>query len=392
MPTELPTTEVLPPFDKSFVVDKRRNGMVRARELSAEARAFASAEHPTEGPLVHTLPTSGSIGVDVSYQAHASRFVNPQLARYRMILENSDSITSGKHLNRLNDCRRHAFFTVHRESKQVRVASNRCNLRWCPMCQQTRRTIIAHGVSKWVVNATSPKFMTLTLKSSDDSLEFQLKRLYDSFRLFRRRVFPKRLIRGGFWFFQVTWSTKRMQWHPHLHCLIDADFIPRRKLSKAWFKATGDSMVADIRAVKDAVKAAQYVARYATAPASLLSFRPDQGFEIIQALRDQRIVGAWGNARGVPLSPRKPEDASKWMRALGYSAVVKGRHVHPVLTELYDCWRSGKPYELSLDVFDCSFSSRDPMMQLEPETSRQLEIEFSGPAKLSMFARGYENE
>lgn len=346
-------------------------GMRRKRNVSVEIV-------PAAGPLVHTLPTSDSGRPSSFYREHASRFVNPQLARYKMILEHTESLRSRKHLDRLGDCRTRAFFTIHSETKAVRVASNRCNLRWCPMCQQTKRTIIAHGVSKWVVAAGSPKFMTLTLRSTDEPLQFQLKKLYDAFRKFRRRVFPGKLIRGGFWFFQVTWNTSRMQWHPHIHCLIDSEFLPQRRLSKAWVLVSGGSSIVDIRAVKDAVKAAQYVARYATAPASLLSFRPEQGQLIIDALSDQRIVGSWGSARGVALSPRKPDDAGKWRRAMNYTTVIRGRDFHPCFGELYRCWRTGKPFELDIDVFGQSFTSRDDLIQFEPETSNQLEIEFTG--------------
>lgn len=376
MSTELPSSEVLPPE----TISRERGWVHRRKNASVEVL-------PAAGSLVHTLPTSVNSPPSSFYRDHASRFVNPQLARYKMILDNSDTITAGKHLNRLENCRTRAWFTVHRESKKVRVASNRCNLRWCPMCQQTKRVIIAAGVSKWVTTATSPKFLTLTLKSSDNPLEYQLKTLYDSFRLFRRRKFPASLIRGGFWFFQVTWNTKRMQWHPHIHCLIDSGFLPQRRLSKAWLSASGGSSIVDIRAVTDAVKSAQYVARYATAPASLLSFRPDQGQLIIRALTDQRIVGSWGSARGVPLSPRKPEDSGSWLRAVNYGSVIRGRHIHPVFGELYDCWRTGRSFELSIDVFGRRMVERDDTMEFEPETSQQLEIDFSGPVSKVMFTK-----
>lgn len=372
-------------FNQSVDESEHSNHITNSDVLPPLGGSSGGGELRAAGSLVHTLPTSDSGQTEKFYRKHASRFVNPQLARYKMILEKSDSLTAGKHLNRLADCRTRAFFTVHRESKKVRVASNRCNLRWCPMCQQTKRVIIAAGVSKWVESASAPKFLTLTLRSSDDPLSVQLRTLYDSFRKFRRRKFPKDLISGGFWFFQVTWNVSTMQWHPHIHCLIDSEFLPQRKLSKAWSNASGGSSIVDIRAVTDAVRSAQYVARYATAPASLLSFRPDQGHEIIDALSDQRIVGSWGSARGTALSPRKPEDAGSWLRAINYTSVVAGKSLHPVYQELYDCWRTGRPFELSIEVFGQGVEPDHEEMQFEPETHAQLEFDFRSPLNKSVF-------
>lgn len=60
-------------------------------------------------------------------------------------------------------------------------------------------------------------------------------------------------------FYAVTEQTKRGE--PHLHVLMRCGYIPQRLVSQWWQELTGARIV-DIRRVKDAKKAARYVAKY----------------------------------------------------------------------------------------------------------------------------------
>ncbi|GAI83629.1 unnamed protein product, partial [marine sediment metagenome] len=123
-------------------------------------------------------------------------------------------------------------------------------------------------------------------------------------------------IRGGIWFFQIKWSKKTDGWHPHIHALLDSDFIPQAQIRARWYKLTQGSDIVDIRACWSPESAANHVARYATRPGTLSSVPPPHRLSLLQTLHGRRIVGAWGTALKVPLAPPKATDKDEW-RFLG---------------------------------------------------------------------------
>lgn len=211
-------------------------------------------------------------------------------------------------------CRTYANFVRHKETGKVRVQASSCRLRWCPLCIRAKKQIIVQEVAGWLKTLKRPKFLTFTLKHREEPLRDTVKDLYKFFRNVRKTKWFKKNVRGGVWFFQVTKSKTDGLWHPHIHCLVDSNFLPKEELSELWELITGDSKIVDVRAVKDNAKTAEYVARYATTPCRLASFELHEAVEIVQTLHGRRICGTWGTGRVMSFKIEAPEDAADWER------------------------------------------------------------------------------
>lgn len=290
-----------------------------------------------------------------------------------------------------NACRSSAWFVRHRVSGQVRVASSRCNLRWCPLCIKTKRFIMLQSLIPWVKNAKKPKFITLTLKHSDAPLQHQISSLYGFFRTLRKRPYWKSRIKGGIWFFQVTKSKSDGLWHPHLHVLCEGRYIPHGDLSGIWCDITHGSSIVDTRAVKNPKKAAEYVSRYASAPCSLDSFDLDGAVEVVDALAGRRICGTFGTAKGLQLVPKKCPDSDEWEYLAGFTETMFNRHKNDWYRELYRAFVKDEPFIGSNAPPDDGFETvfvRDASVldgwrsvkPDEPSTFKQLVFEWSNPS------------
>jgi hypothetical protein len=197
---------------------------------------------------------------------------------------------------------------------------------------------------EWACSRSGLKLITLTLKHSKAPLLHQLNNLYRCVALFRKDKQIKDLIRGAIWFTQVKKSLTDNLWHPHVHLIIDSDYIPHRLLLDIWQRITITSKIVDIRAVWNPKSAAQYVGRYAARPAALsLLCRADR-VELALALRGRRLAGTWGTAKMVKLTPPKRNDRLSW-RPLGtWAQIVAGERPSLTSKAIFDAWRSGEPY------------------------------------------------
>jgi len=283
-----------------------------------------------------------------SQYTYRSHLLKPRIEAYARALEiyaDADGSFGGKFSQRLQNCRKQAYFVQHIETHEIRVQSSRCKLRWCPICRDVSRHIVTTAVAEWLKEQKYPKMLTFTLRHNDDPLDKQISRLYDCFRKIRRRVFFSRKVRGGVWFFQLKWNFQTETWHPHIHCLVSGDFIPQKPLAKLWEEVTGDSMICDVRPIKDPESACTEVARYATSPADITRMPLEQALDVYYATRDRRICGTWGNARGLKLSPQKIDDHDEWERVADFYFVNVRAQFDPVCRAFMFAYKTGKPYE-----------------------------------------------
>ena len=273
-------------------------------------------------------------------------------------------------------CRTDAWVVQHEDTLELRIASRKCNQRWCPMCQKTKRWIITDSVKVWAAKQKHLKFLTFTLKSTADSVEDQTTRLYKSFIKLRRTAFFKNKVSGGVWFFQMTVNKSSGLWHPHIHVLVDADYIPKRMLKAAWLKITLDSYVVDIRKVSNPEKAAEYVARYATIPADLLSCTVAQGSALVIGLKGRRMCGCFGSARGMALRPRAQDEPYSWRKVMSYFCMSVGSKLDPFIEMVERCIASGESFEAEIwGLYDTPDIPKESL-EFEPETHRQIVFNF----------------
>ena len=118
------------------------------------------------------------------------------------------------------------------------LAEFRCDDRLCRLCARARvaRLLESYGgVLKGLKNA---KMVTVSMRSRPlGELEQAVKELWDGFSRLRHRGIWKS-VKGSIVSLEITWNTESGTWHPHLHILIDSEFILWKRLRDAWNEVT----------------------------------------------------------------------------------------------------------------------------------------------------------
>lgn len=279
---------------------------------------------------------------------------------YRQLDPDPDAKVHGQ----LKNCSNRAYFSRHEETGRVIITANHCKLRWCPLCARSRAGQVAATIRPWVQTAAGPKLLTLTLVHSSAPLADQLTRLVASFAKLRGRAPFRQAWRGGIWFIQVTWKPKTQQWHPHIHVLLDGEYVTQYTIRKHWLKITLTSKIVDIRKIKSALDSCLTVTRYVARPMNLQDLGDTERLELHAAFSGRRLAGTFGTARKLQLLRPPTFDRAMWKRVGGWfwvtSLAGSDERAFAILLayesrtplaphiSLYDAWKDedGLPKEL----------------------------------------------
>lgn len=192
---------------------------------------------------------------------------------------------------------------------QFRVAGSACHHRFCLPCANERSRTIAINVLDRLGDKRA-RFLTLTLRSTTEGLAELLDKLTDSFSRLRRRAIWRKRVTGGVSFVELKWSDELQRWNVHLHAIVQGLYIKQGLLTQAWKHITGDSLIVDIRAVKDNRTVTRYVTKYACKPLHPSVLHDDDKLrEAIVSLKGRRLATTFGDWRGVLLTPSPDEQA-----------------------------------------------------------------------------------
>ena len=305
-------------------------------------------QRPARSSQLDTLETSIHSGTPTSYaEFRRSRF-KTEFECANELYEDMDHEDGKDRLSKLRECREFAYFARNSETGKVRVISNSCRLRWCPVCAEVRRIQIQRGVFEWLSHIRNPKFLTLTMSHDTLPLSDQIQSLYDAFRLFRRYKSLKTAVRGGIWFFQVKKSEIDNLWHPHLHICLDSDFIDKKLLSVEWLRATGNSYIIDIRKVENESEVSNYVARYSAQPCKMSSIPKGDRSEIANVLFGKRLFGKFGTGRKCCFISEGSKESSVWQRLGNWHDFIVNRPFFPAIQQIIKAWQNDVPIERDL--------------------------------------------
>lgn len=204
---------------------------------------------------------------------------------------------------------------------KYRVAGSCCHNRFCRPCGTER----SHAMSQNIVahlDGRPARFITLTLRSTTESLATLLDKLQDCFGRLRRRAIWRKRVTGGVALIELKWTAELQRWHVHLHCIVTGRYIKQSLLSQQWLAITRDSLIVDIRMIKDGPAIARYVTKYASKPLShTVILDPDRLDEAILALKGRRLATTFGSWRGLLLSP-KP-DPKAWINLGSLASMIR---------------------------------------------------------------------
>lgn len=224
---------------------------------------------------------------------------------------------------------------------EYRIVTNGCNLRWCPKCRPRLTRPQRNRVIQICETSTAIRLITLTLKSTDDDLQTQIKRLQASFRRLRQTKLWKGTQEYGIAIIEVTYSNSRNQWHPHLHVLSIGSYLPQKSLSICWKKSTGDSTIADVRRVTTS-HIRTYITKYLSKcpPVEKWNDPEKRAQEIKTAFSGCRSVIVYGRVPDLP----EPEQTAieRWTYVAPLPYIVKSAFrgeswASQILIDMKDC-------------------------------------------------------
>ncbi len=284
------------------------------------------------------------------FRTYSSGRCQEELSASQLLYSTTDRISGKSNEEKFCDCRRHAWFSVSFLTRKVRIATNSCRLRWCPLCSQALTRYRTWAIKDWLDQQGPTRFLTLTLKHTTKSLSEQIDDVYYYFKQLRKIVYFSQVCTGGIWFFQVKRSSRTGEWHPHLHCLITGSYIIHPRLSEIWERITGGSTVVDIRTISDENAVAKYVSRYSARPASLAEFSESDRVDIYNAMHGRRLCGTWGTGKEVILSPKRKIDLSEWRKIGTWETVVRHAPFHSYSRLVFKCWKQNRALPDFIDL------------------------------------------
>lgn len=301
---------------------------------------------------VHSQATSGSSPNPVCYAVTQRKRCGIEFIASQLLYRSFDAIEGTNREERLLSCRSAAWFVRSRTTGLVRVASNHCRLRWCPLCARSRSGFITAQVKDWFRDTHQPKLLTLTVKHTRNPISEQLKHIYNSFRGLRRSKFWKDLAYGGVWFFQITYNRNSNQWHPHIHVLLDSEYIPYLKLRQKWHYYTSGSDILDIRSVFNTDDMANYVARYAARPHQLNDLPIDRARDMVTALHGKRMCGSFGSAKSIRMTPYNNAKTDEWQNLGSWVLVHNLAKIEESARQILLAYHTNQPLDPCWNVLE----------------------------------------
>ena len=253
--------------DESILLDQRGTN----RHLS-----WASTDHPAKR-------------IQKEFWREQTAFKNSIAAKLREVGLVEDAAS-------LENC--HSYYTVAvcGDCGQVRKFPNRCDQFFCPECNHHLTADRTSQVEWWTKTIRQPKHICLTIKNINHITPLHIDELRRYFTKLRHRKFTRGW-RGGFYSMQITHSATG--WHPHIHVVVDANWIDTNALTDAWRAITRGA--GQVTKVKDCRNKGylRRVTSYIARGSEMAAWEPMIIAECIEAFRGRRTFGVFGSLFGM---------------------------------------------------------------------------------------------
>lgn len=228
-----------------------------------------------------------------------------------------------KRANRLADCCKWPLVILKNNGLPA-ISLQRCRDRLCPVCSKIKGMQTTARVQAAVKRMDSKRFVTLTALSTGKTLKECSQQVTASFRELRRSKIWKKHVTAGIWTKEIKPGKKEGTWNVHLHMLVDGSYFPQKDLAAAWFQATGDSMIADIRKVHNDAGAANYVTKYIAKPGNFNRWSEDEIIKYAKATKGDRLLGTFGKLHAAdPVDEEQPESEKLSDRSISTHKLIR---------------------------------------------------------------------
>lgn len=175
-----------------------------------------------------------------------------------------------------------------------------CKNRFCPDCSPRRAARIANRLTTLISKIQKKpgfglKMITLSTANCTD-VQAGITHLVASFRKMRNRRLWKMYVNGGAFVIEVT--GRPGNWHPHIHAIVYARYIPWRTLWKSWKRCSGGNAV--FISTCNPANATRYITKYLTKS----QIPPHLLLQLSMELRKFRLFQRFGQWHNIVLTPR----------------------------------------------------------------------------------------
>lgn len=170
----------------------------------------------------------------------------------------------------------------------------RCNLKWCPRCQQRLTLIRRNLIQLWARKIKQPKHLVVTQRNFP-TLTHKIFREHTRrlAKLRRTKCFEE--VKGGCVSTEIT--NEGNGWHLHAHMLLDVRWLDMAEVSKTWGSLVGQNFaIVKIKDVSDK-HYLQEICKYVVEGSELAKWEPDEINEFVQAIRGLRMFNSFGSLR-----------------------------------------------------------------------------------------------
>lgn len=193
---------------------------------------------------------------------------------------------------------------------RLKIASCTCKDRFCVPCSDTRSAQLGNRIRDRVPEA-GISFLTLTLADADKPLGELIDKIYKSFRRLRTWRLWKDRVKGGVAFLETKWNPALQRWHPHLHVIMEAAFLPQAEISDRWHRVTETSFIVHIKRPPSIEQVIRYVTKYGSKPLDQSFVADDERLdEALVAMRGRHLCLVFGSWRDWALTA--VDDQTEW--------------------------------------------------------------------------------
>ena len=168
-----------------------------------------------------------------------------------------------------------------------------CKQRLCPRCGSARAEDIWERHKDKLLKAKKPKHLILTFKSVEHISPEYIRWVFACWNKLWHRKFFKQAVYGVLVSVEFT-HTPGVGWHPHLHCYLGSEYIPKEDIEKAWCEITGGAFICRIKEVCGKWhKAIKEIVKY---PTKVVGFyqEPELLSEFVEATKCVHLVRGYG--------------------------------------------------------------------------------------------------
>lgn len=194
--------------------------------------------------------------------------------------------------DQIRDCHSQATYRRCCGCASLSKFYNRCERKWCPLCQPRLAHERRESVEWWTREVGQPKHVVLTSRNTNTLTRERVREFKAAFSRLRRSKFARGW-QGGFYSLEVT--NEGRGWHLHMHALVDARWIDSRDLAVEWARCIGQDFA--IVCVKD-VRRGDYLAevtKYAVKGSQLAVWSAEDVAVFVDAFSNVRTFGVFGS-------------------------------------------------------------------------------------------------